>query len=79
MLGGHRAIQNDEEVWDKLELFLREHIKTKAKVTHKWVSAAGFNKEGDPICEEVRKGVFVIGGYSGVGNIIGTLYGKKAA
>ena len=35
--------------------------------------------EGDPICEEVRPGVFAIGAYSGQGNIIGTLYGKKAA
>jgi len=58
---------------------LRNHIKTQAKVSHKWFSHAGFNEDGDPICEEVRTGVFAIGGYSGVGNTVGTVYGKKAA
>ena len=58
---------------------MRNHIKTKAAVEHKWWSWAGFNESGDPICEETRPGVFAIGGYSGVGNTVGTLYGKKAA
>ena len=79
ILGGFDAIDDDEECWAALEVFLREHIKTKAKVTHRWVGVCAFNMEGDPICEEVRPGVFAIGAYSGQGNIIGTLYGKKAA
>jgi hypothetical protein len=31
-----------------------------------------------PIGEEVKPGVFVIGGYNGTGNIMGALYARKA-
>jgi len=79
MVGGYDAIDDDLECWEKLEDFLRTHIKTKAAVTHRWLGICAFNQEGDPICEELRPHVFAIGAYSGQGNIVGTLYGKKAA
>lgn len=38
-----------------------------------------YTKNGDPIYQEIRPNVMVIGAYSGTGNILGTIYGKKAA
>lgn len=61
-----------------IEEFLREHIKTEAKITHRWGGLVSYNNDGDPISEEVRPGVFVIGAYNGVGNIIGPLHAKEA-
>ena len=65
MVGGYDAIDNDLECWEKLEDFLRNHIKTSAAVTHRWLGICAFNEEGDPICEELRPNVFAIGAYSG--------------
>ena len=39
----------------------------------------GIVNNGDPIYQEVRPGVMAIGAYNGTGNIVGTLFGKKAA
>jgi gamma-glutamylputrescine oxidase len=58
---------------------LRSHIKTAAPITHRWAGLVGYTNDGKPIGEELRPGVFVIGGYNGTGNIVGTIYGKKAA
>jgi hypothetical protein len=44
ILGGFDEIDDDEECWEALEKFLREHIKTEAKVTHKWVGVCAYSK-----------------------------------
>jgi glycine/D-amino acid oxidase-like deaminating enzyme len=48
-------------------------------VTHRWAASVGFTPDGMPLLEEVRPGVWVAGGYSGTGNVIGGLCGRAAA
>lgn len=62
-----------EPVQDVLEAFLRAHIGVTAPITHRWAASAGYTDTGLPIAEEVRHGVWALGGYSGTGNIIGAL------
>ena len=47
-------------------------------VTHRWAGCVGFTDDHMPVCEEVRPGVFAVGGYSGTGNVLGALYGRAA-
>lgn len=59
-----------------LEQFMREHLGVQAAITHRWAASAGYSNTGLPIVEQVRAGVFAIGGYSGTGNVIGALCGR---
>jgi gamma-glutamylputrescine oxidase len=68
-----------EIVQARLEQFLRERIGVRAPVTHRWAACVGFTPTGLPLLEEVRDGVWVAGGYSGTGNVIGALCGRAAA
>ncbi|HST62405.1 MAG TPA: FAD-binding oxidoreductase [Longimicrobium sp.] len=68
-----------ETVQAQLERFLRERIGVRAPVTHRWAASVGFTPTGLPLLEEVRDGVWVAGGYSGTGNVIGALCGRAAA
>jgi gamma-glutamylputrescine oxidase len=87
-LGGFRDTALDDEwthdatpteaIQQRLESFLRTHIRTKAPITHRWAASVGYTDDGAPICEEVREGVFAIGGYSGTGNIVGALCAQNA-
>ncbi len=82
-LGGFRDQGGDAEwsheavpgapVQGLLEAFLRTHIGVSAPVTHRWAACAGYTETGLPIVEQVRPGVFALGGYSGTGNVIGAL------
>ena len=88
-LGGFRDTDVENEwthdttpsamIQDRLEDFLRTHIRTSATITNRWAASVGYTTSGAPICEEVRDGVFAIGGYSGTGNIIGALCARDAA
>lgn len=88
-LGGFRDYGGDAEWTDeakpsdkvqhRLETFLRQHIGVQAPVTHRWAAPVGFTSTGLPIFEEVREGVWAIGGYNGTGNLIGALCGRSAA
>jgi gamma-glutamylputrescine oxidase len=81
--GGEREWTDDAAPGDvvqaRLERFLREHIGVRAPVTHRWAASVGFAPTGLPLLEEVRRGVWVAGGYSGTGNVIGALCGRAAA
>ena len=79
VIGGFWETEDEQECWGQIEAFLRESIGTTAPVKQKWAADAGFSSELDPICEEVRPGVFAIGAYTGHGNIVGTMFGKRAA
>ncbi len=68
-----------EVIQARLEQFLRERIGVRAPVTHRWAASVGFTPTGLPLLEEVRDGVWVAGGYSGTGNVIGALCGRAAA
>ncbi|MFA9446740.1 NAD(P)/FAD-dependent oxidoreductase [Egicoccus sp. AB-alg6-2] len=87
LLGGFRDRGVDEVgapplpsavVQDHLDTELRR-LGVTAPVTHRWAARAGFTADKLPICAELRPGVFVIGGYSGHGNVIGTACGRLAA
>ncbi|MBY5164179.1 FAD-binding oxidoreductase [Nitriliruptoria bacterium AS10] len=87
-LGGGRDQGGDEEeaarpepsepVQDHLETLLRERIGVTAPISHRWAATVGFTPSGLPLCEQVRPGVWAIGGYSGTGNVIGAMLGRIA-
>ena len=63
-------------VQDLLEGFVRNHLGVTAPVTHRWAACAGYTESGLPVLEQVREGVWALGGYSGTGNVIGALSGR---
>lgn len=67
------------EVQAALEAMLRERTGVHAPVTHRWAGTVAFTDDHLPIAEEAAPGVFVIGAYSGTGNVLGALYGRAAA
>jgi gamma-glutamylputrescine oxidase len=66
-------------IQDELERFLREDLKVQAPITHRWAAPVGFTESALPIIEQVRPGVWAVGGYSGTGNVIGAICGRAAA
>ncbi len=56
-----------------LEQVVRSHLQVTAPITHRWAASAGYTTTGLPVIEQVRAGVWAIGGYSGTGNVIGSL------
>ncbi len=63
-------------VQDRLEVFVRTHLGVQAPITHRWAACAGYTESGLPVLEQVRAGVWALGGYSGTGNVIGALSGR---
>lgn len=61
------------------EKFLREHLKVRAPITHRWAASVGYTPDGLPILEEVRAKTWAVGGYNGTGNIVGVLGARAAA
>ena len=59
-----------------LESFVRTHLQVTAPITHRWAASAGYTETGLPVVEQVREGVWALGGYSGTGNVIGALCGR---
>jgi gamma-glutamylputrescine oxidase len=88
-LGGFRDYGGDAEWTDDavpsesvqrfLEEFLRERLGVRAPVTHRWAAAVSYTPDGLPVFEEPEPGLWLIGGYSGTGNVIGALCGRAAA
>lgn len=68
-----------EEVQGRLERFLRERLGVRAEITHRWAALVAYTDTGWPILEEVRPGVWVIGAYSGTGNVVGAILGRQVA
>lgn len=68
-----------EPIQSLLEAHLRERLGVHAVVTHRWAGVVGYTENGLPVCEEVRPGVWVVGGYSGTGNVVGAICGRAAA
>lgn len=62
-----------------LEEFLRGHLGVRAAITHRWAASVAYTTDGLPVLEEVRPGVWAVGGYGGTGNIVGVLCGRAAA
>ena len=88
-LGGARDVGGDAEwthetstsdvVQAALEHRLRERLGVHAPITHRWAASVSYTADELPIVREVRPGVWVIGGYSGTGNVIGSLLGRGMA
>lgn len=66
-------------VQDRLELYLREVVGVRAPITHRWAASVGFSRSLLPLCAQVRQGVWALGGYSGTGNVVGSLLGRAVA
>jgi glycine/D-amino acid oxidase-like deaminating enzyme len=89
VLGGFRDAAEQQEWTDSAEptdtvqglqeRFLRERLGVRAPITHRWAATVSYSHGGLPILEEVRAGVWVIGAYSGTGNVVGTLCGRAVA
>jgi gamma-glutamylputrescine oxidase len=88
-LGGFRDQGGDAEWTDdavpsdgvqrSLEAFLRDGLGVTAPVTHRWAASVSFTPDGLPVFEQPEPGLWLIGGYSGTGNVIGSLCGRAAA
>ena len=88
-LGGARDVGGEAEwtydttptdtVQDALEQRLRERLDVRAPITHRWAASVSYTVDELPIVREVRGGVWAIGGYSGTGNVIGSLLGRGLA
>ena len=68
-------------IWDRVERYLREELDTAAEVTHRWAGVVGYSDDLLPYVGEVpgRSGLYVSGGYSGVGNVPGFMCGRDVA
>ena len=88
-LGGARDVGGESEwthdatptdvVQAALEHRLREKLGVSAAITHRWAAIVSYTPDDLPIVREVRRGVWAIGGYSGTGNVIGSLLGRGLA
>ena len=81
VLGGARDVGGEAEwttetdttpnVQAALETLLRDRVGSNAAITHRWAATVAYTQSGLPILEEVRPGVWAVGGYSGTGNVVG--------
>jgi len=62
-----------------IERILRDTVGVTQPVRHRWAAAVSYSSGILPVMDEVRQGVWAIGGYSGTGNVIGALYGRMVA
>ena len=68
-----------QSMQDRMENFLREHIKVRAPITHRWAASVGYTLDALPVLDEVRPKVWAFGGYNGTGNVVGALCGRATA
>lgn len=63
----------------QLEHFLRETLGINADITHRWAASVSYSNQLLPVLQEVSAGVWALGGYSGTGNVVGSIFGRLAA
>ena len=73
------AAEPTEKIQALLERFLRENLKVRAPVTHRWAASVAYTTDGLPVLEQVRDKTWAVGAYSGTGNIVGALSARAAA
>ncbi|HQV32901.1 MAG TPA: FAD-dependent oxidoreductase, partial [Calditrichia bacterium] len=71
--------QPSPQIQAMLDKFLRETLGVEAPVTHRWAAPVGFTENGLPVMEALEKGLWVMGGYCGTGNVIGAICGRTIA
>ena len=69
----------DAGIQGYLEQRLRSRLGITAEVTHRWAASVAFTDTGLPIVRSLGGGVFVVGAYSGTGNLVGAVCGRGAA
>ncbi|MET0660932.1 MAG: FAD-dependent oxidoreductase, partial [Steroidobacteraceae bacterium] len=72
LLGGARDIAAEEEwtsstatsarIQHALEVSLRERLRVRARITHRWAASVGYTPHGIPLVTELRPKLWVIGG-----------------
>lgn len=88
-LGGGRDQAMDDEwaasvkptqvIQDYLDHLLRDRLRVTTAVTHRWAANVSYTTTGLPLLAEVRPGVWVIGGFSSMGSVMGALCGRAVA
>ena len=61
-------------IWERLEDYVHDDLGfAGAEITHRWVGIVSYGADGRPYVGPVpgRDGLHVLGGYSGVGNLVG--------
>lgn len=68
-------------IWDRVDRYLREELGAACEITHRWAGVVGYSDDSLPYVGEVpgRPGLYVLGGYSGVGNVPGFMCGRDIA
>jgi glycine/D-amino acid oxidase-like deaminating enzyme len=68
-------------VWERVESYLRGELGIAAEVSHRWAGVVGYSDDLLPYVGELpaRPGLYVSGGYSGVGNVPGFMCGRDLA
>ena len=66
-----------DEVQSALDGYL-DDLGIEAAVECRWAGHAAYTEDRAPIYEEIRAGAFVVGGYCGHGNVLGSVYGRAA-
>ena len=68
-------------IWDRVDSYLREDLGVSAELSHRWAGVVGYSDDSLPYVGEVpgRRGLYVSGGYSGVGNVPGFMCGRDIA
>jgi glycine/D-amino acid oxidase-like deaminating enzyme len=67
-----------EEVQRCMEQVLRA-IGVTQPIERRWAASVSYSNGVLPVMEQVRPGVWAIGGYNGTGNVVGALYGRMVA
>ena len=91
LMGGFSDVDADDSytdsdagspmIWERVERYLREDLGTNGGVSHRWAGVVGYSDDSLPYVGEVprRPGLYVSGGYSGVGNVPGFMCGRDLA
>jgi gamma-glutamylputrescine oxidase len=68
-------------IWERVERYLRDDLGADAAISHRWAGVVGYSDDALPYVGEVpgRPGLYVSGGYSGVGNVPGFMCGRDIA
>ena len=68
-------------IWERVDAYLREDLGVSAELTHRWAGVVGYSDDALPYVGELpgRPGLYVSGGYSGVGNVPGFMCGRDIA
>jgi glycine/D-amino acid oxidase-like deaminating enzyme len=81
-LDGERSYTDRDEgnleVWDRIARYLAEDLGVRSPITHRWVGTVGYTEDARPVVGE-DDGVYLAGGYSGHGNVLGYLAGQDLA